>query len=296
MRPTLQKSNLDMDPPAPDPTLAEKIELGRSLSEAIDLYKARKELNDVASVIQLQSFPDRLSPHQFQRLVKQQEDTLHLDQRKRQFRETDPSRLYQGIAYEIIRKLLAADPSIASVLNIGCNYAYMDWLLAKDHEKVDFRAIDVNPGLVEINADLKLKNTTFYSGYALELIERGKVTADLIYTSSASTVIRNEELRTYAKLIAARAKYYLISEPVWTLPGGEIIDPKTVHPLESVPAFLQREPLTGDFGYLCWIHNYRAIMEEVGFEAIEYRFYKPDIGPHHWCVVLGQNTNTDRWT
>ena len=108
-------------------------------------------------------------------------------------------------------------------------------------------------------------------------------------------MIRNPELRTYARLIAQRAKYFLISEPVWALPGGEIIDPKMVHPLDSVPAYVQREPLTGDFGYLCWIHNYRAIIESAGFEVVEYRFYKPEIGSYYWCVVLGQNKDTSLW-
>lgn len=295
MRPTYEPKSTDMDPPVPDPSLQEKIETGRKLSEAIDLYKARQELREIAHVIQLQSLPDRLSPHQFNRLVKQQEDTLHLDQRKKAFRENEPAKLYQGIAYEIVRKLLQTDRSIRSTLNIGCNYAYMDWLLAKEFEKVTFHAIDVNPGLVEINSDLQRENTRFYPGYALEYLESGKVSADLVYTSSASTVIRNAELRTYLRLIAQKSKYFLLSEPIWALPGGEILDPKTIHPIESVPAYLQREPLTGDFGYLCWNHNYRSIINEAGFDIIEYRFWKPEIGPHHWCVVVGQNRNADLW-
>ncbi len=177
MRPVLEQQIVDMDAPQLDPAVQQKIELGQSLSEAIDLYKARKELSDVASVIAAQSLSDRLSPHQFKRLLKQQQDTLHLDQRKKYYRESDPTKIYQGISYEIIRKLILSDPTIASSLNIGCNYAYMDWLLAKQFENVVFRAVDVNPDLVEINSDLKLPNTEFYSGYALELIESGQLTS-----------------------------------------------------------------------------------------------------------------------
>ena len=56
----------------------------------------------------------------------------------------------------------------------------MDWLLAKQFENVIFRAVDVNPDLPEINSDLQLKNTEFFAGYALELIESGKLHADLV--------------------------------------------------------------------------------------------------------------------
>ena len=44
MRPVLEQQIIDMDAPQLDPAVQQKIELGRSLSEAIDLYKARKEL------------------------------------------------------------------------------------------------------------------------------------------------------------------------------------------------------------------------------------------------------------
>ena len=294
MRPVLEKRTNDTLPPTPDPAISEKVELGRRLSEAIDLYKARQELGNVASVIAAQTISDRLTPHQFKRLVKQQEDTLNLEQRREYYRSSDPRKIYQGISYEIIKSVLLRDPSVESSLNIGCNYAYMDWLLAKEFANVLVQGVDVNPTLPKINRDLKLPNTKFYSGYALELLENG-LAADIIYTSSAATVIRNLELRTYARLIADRAKYFLISEPIWALPGGEIVDPKTVHPIKSIPAFIQREPLTGDFGYLCWIHNYKSIIEYAGFEVVEYRFYKPEFGPHFWCVVLGQNKSDDLW-
>lgn len=295
MKPTIETAISEVAAPPVDPALASKLERGRELSESIDLYKARQELIDIAAVIQAQSLPDRLSPFQLKRLVKQQADTLHIEQRKQSYRTADVDKIFQGISYRAVVSLLKKDRSIKSTLNVGCNYAYMDWLMAKEFTDVDFNAIDVNDDLVEFNSDLKLPNTHFYSGYALEKIESGELKADLIYTSSASTVIRNQELRKYADLIARCAKYYVVSEPLWTLPGGEITDPKTIDPYQSVASYVQREPMTGDFGYLCYNHNYRAIMEDAGFETIEYRFFKPEFGGLYWCVVIGQNKNDKLW-
>lgn len=295
IKPTIERNISEIAAPAVDPSLAAKIELGRYLSESIDLYKARRELIDIASVIQAQSLPDRLSQFQFKRLVKQQADTLHIEQRKEYYRSADIDKIYQGISFRTVSGLIKKDNSIKSVLNIGCNYAYMDWLMAKDFVDVRFNAIDVNHDLVEFNSDLQLPNIEFYSGYALQKLESREIGADLIYTSSASTVMRNQELRKYGELIASCAKYFVISEPLWTLPGGEITDPKTIDPYHSVASYVQREPMTGDFGYLCYNHNYRAIMEDAGFETIEYRFFKPDFGPLYWCVVVGQNKDDALW-
>ena len=197
----------------------------------------------------------------------------------------------EGIAYQIIRELILADPSIRSSLNLGCDYAYIDWLLARQFDAVTFRAVGTIANFQEINSELQLNNLEFYAGHALELLESGKLNGDIVYTSSAATELRNAELRDYSQLIAQKAKYWLMSEPVWTLPGGEIIDPKSVHPFDSMPAHVQRKPLSGDFMCLHWIHNYRAIIESAGFHLVEYRFYKPEYCLHAWCVVLGQNTD-----
>jgi hypothetical protein len=295
MRPIFAAKSSETTAPRRSRWIPLKIKIGAILAEFVDLYKARKELSDTASVVHAQSLPDRLSSSQFAQLRRHQTDTLDLELRKKAFRETDPKATFHGIAYRVLEDLLARDKSIRSVLNIGCNYAYMDWLLARKYPSVRFHGIDVNIDVPEINADLKLPNNAFYSGYALEMIENGQLSADAVYMSSTSTVIRHQELAKYAELISQFAKYYLFSEPIWILPGDEIVNPKSLQPLGSIPALVQRHPLTGNYGYLCWIHNYYEILDKAGFEVIDYRFYRPEFSHLYWCVALGENRNADLW-
>lgn len=296
MRPRFEAKVVEASVPPPARDLSLKLKVGKFLSGAIDLYKARKELTDIASVVHAQALADRMSKSQFEQLRRHQTDTLALDIRKRDFRNTETTKSYQGIAYHVIDGLLERDRSVQSVLNIGCNYAYMDWLLAKKYPNVRFCGVDVNVDIPQINADLALPNTEFHSGYALEMLESGALGADLIYMSSTSTVIRNPELRKYLELISKRTKYCLFSEPIWRLPGDELRDPKTIHSQDSLPAFVQRDSLTGNFGYLCWNHNYRGMLEQAGFDVIEYRFYRPEFTQLYWCVALGENRNEALWT
>ena len=219
-----------------------------------------------------------------------------VEQRKKAFRETDHRQSFHGIAYYAIEDLLAKDKTIRSVLNIGCNYGYMDSLLAKSHLKIQFNGVDVNDDTPQKNADIASSNLRFWAGYALDMLERGEISADLVYLSSTTTVIRNEEIRRYLRILKKTAKYVLFSEPNWPLPGNIITNPGKIPVTESVPAYVQREALTGSYAYLCWNHNYAGLLEAGGFDPIVNRFYRPEFTYLYWCVALGQNRDETLWS
>ena len=115
-RPVLGHRIVDIEVPKRDTILQRKLELGRILSEAIDVFKAREELSSIASVTT--PVPGWRTLDQGGFRVAQFDEAFDLERRKNYFRNTDPSQISEGIAYQIIRELILADPSIRSSLEI----------------------------------------------------------------------------------------------------------------------------------------------------------------------------------
>jgi hypothetical protein len=194
-----------------------------------------------------------------------------------------------------LKRILDGDTSIRSTLNIGCNYAYMDGQLAVAYPRILFQGVDVNPRLVELNSDLLFDNLKLQPGYALDLLESGSLKADLAYFSSTATAIRMGELKRYLRNLSATAKYAVFSEPFWPTPYGQRLIPTAVSPELSLPVHLQRHSDTQAIGYVCYAHNYRALLEEAGFDVFSYRAYRPDFATLDWVLVAGQNRNQRLW-
>lgn len=247
------------------------------------------ELDHVAQVIEAQSFGlDRLSSEQLDQLKKHQESTMALEQRKNYFKTADHSKTFHGLIIPHIVSVLKSDAKLKSVLNIGCNYGYMDSIMAKQFPQVKFSGIDVNENIKEYNKDLILPNLEFISGYALEKLESNKLAADLVYFSSTATVIRNNELKKYFSILVNKSKYVAISEPIWPLPNKKIIAPHEISVQKSLPAFIQKNPLTSQFGYLCYVHNYKELLQNAGFKITYYNFFKPEFSYLSWVICIGE--------
>ena len=232
----------------------------------------------------------RLSPQQFSELQDYQETAMDLEARKKYFHNSDHSKTMHGIAPPMIETILRSDPSVRSVLDIGCNYAYMDYLMAKRFPGLNFYGIDAPHDLEKVNDDLKLPNLTIHSGYALETIENG-VRADLCYFSSTAATIRTPELKAYLKLMSTFAKYVVFSEPIYQSPDGASENPDKMDPDASLPVFLQVHFASNKRGYLCYAHNYKEIVERSGFSVLHYRVLIPAAAGMHWVQLIGKNNN-----
>ena len=114
--------------------------------------------------------------------------------------------------------------------------------------------------------------------------------------SSTATVIRNKELKRYLNILSKTSKYVAFSEPIWPLPNNTMINPSSVNVDKSKPAYIQRHPITNEYGYMCYIHNYKSLLLQANFEPIIYKFYNPKFTYLYWVVAIGQNKNDLLWT
>lgn len=240
---------------------------------------------------------ERLSEQQFLELQEFQETAMDIEARRQYFRNSDHTKTMHGIAPPLIETVLRQDRTVRTVLNIGCNYAYMDHVMASRHPEIQFLGIDAPRSLEEVNADLALPNLKIYSGYALDYLESGQLRPDLCYFSSTATVIRNAELKAYFRQLAKTAKYLVLSEPIYpsrslVFDEGYYDNPDDIGADESFPTFLQTHFASNKRGYLSYLHNYRAIAEQCGFETLHHRVFVPTFTTQHWIEFIGRSRNT----
>jgi hypothetical protein len=168
---------------------------------------------------------------------------------------------FQGLMLPLVERLLARDPSVRSLVNVGAHFAYCDHVLAERHPQVSFLGVDFAPNLREFNLEFVRPNLDFRSGYALDLLESGELKPDA-------------EVRRYMDHIAKSRAYMILNEPLYNLPGGGVADPDAVPAAESLPTYEVRLADNRP-GPLCYTHNYRAIALAAGLEVLYYRVFRP---------------------
>jgi hypothetical protein len=195
--------------------------------------------------------------------------------RRKVFESTPVEKTFYGLTLPLLRHLINTDKSVQSVVDIGCYYVYVSHRLAQEFPYVQIKGVDFPQLLPKINAEFSLPNLEIISGYALELMEAGKLKGDLYWTCSTATRFKNLELKRYLAGIKKYGKYFVINEPLLPRPGLRIVHPDSVSPDESLPVF-------GDYDSddtkwpPVFIHNYKAICERMGFSVPHYRVYIPD--------------------
>lgn len=222
---------------------------------------------------------DRLTPEELKAMVAFQVAQQDIENRRDYFKTTPLERTFQGQVIPLVETLLGQDPGVRSVMNIGVRYAFSDHAMAARFPEVQFIGVDFMPNLAEMNADLRRDNLRFVSGYALDLIEKGDLRADLIFFSSTALTINNAELRRYLRLIAARARYFIVNEPLHHAPDGSLPNPLGLPVDGSVSVRIQ--PGVANNPPPNIIHNYAALAEEAGFEVLHHRIFPfPPFEPH----------------
>jgi hypothetical protein len=194
--------------------------------------------------------------------------------RRGHFRDTPLHLTIQGQAAPLVEAIVRQDPAVRSVMNVGVRYAYVDALLADKFPAVEFVGVDFMPNLRELNADFNQPNLRFVTGYALELLEQDKLCADVAVMVDTALTINNRELRHYFRLLAARARYVVIDDPLHRSPSGGVEDPLSLPVDRSLPVYTPPVKITPLPGPLCYRHNYKAMLEEAGFTVIHYRVFR----------------------
>ena len=214
---------------------------------------------------------DRLSPEELEQMVAFQVAVEDLPYRRGHFRDTPLPLTIQGQAVPLVEALIQRDRTIRSVMDIGARYAYIDARLADEFPEVEFIGVDFMPNLRELNADFPQRNLRFVTGYALELLEQDRLRADVALMVDTALTINNLELRRYFRLLAESARYVVIDDPLHRSPGGGVEDPLGLALERSLPVYTPPVKINNLPGPLCYRHNYRAMLEEAGFEVVHYK-------------------------
>jgi hypothetical protein len=192
------------------------------------------------------------------------------------FKNVDLSRTFQGLLVRLVDHVLALDLDCRSVVNVGVNFAFIDHVLANKYPNTSFTAVDFAANVAEFNENFQARNLKFISGYALDLLEAGKIDADVFIMSSVAYEIKSAELQNYFNLFARHGRYVVLNEPIYALPGGAIVDPASVSPDEARPVYSYRGRKRRKHGPLATAHNYKAMLERAGFEIVHYSVFKPE--------------------
>lgn len=195
----------------------------------------------------------------------------------------------QGQVVPMLAKLLEVDPSISSVTNVGAYNGFIDHYLARRFPSVRFTGVDFWRNIVEHNRPLALPNLEFQQGYPLDVLERGDAHSDLVFFSSTAARIKNLELRRYLSSIKGFAKYVMLNEPVFRLPGNRLVSPDAIDARESIPALVYPIFAGDRFGGYppCLLHNYRSIVSEY-FDVVHYFVSGPESVPEPRVHIIGR--------
>jgi hypothetical protein len=168
---------------------------------------------------------------------------------------------YHAHACDLIYKTIPQYP-IKTAVNIGAFVDNISSYLAGKFPSIQFTSVDGYDDLEKINSFLpQHPNWDFMSGYALEMLESGRIKADCFYTNSTTVNFTYKELDRYLAAMARSAKLVIFVEPWWpnvaswsfSLPRPEDIDPT--------------KPLLG-VSYLSYHHNYPHYLKKHGFEIV----------------------------
>ncbi|MBN1122991.1 MAG: hypothetical protein JXJ17_18085 [Anaerolineae bacterium] len=254
---------------------------GRRLKQALKHFRDKREFEDAYRQYENN---DQLTDQQIDEIIAYQTH-VYSTPRGSHFGENPVEETIQGRVIPMIESILTRDPAVRSVLNIGARYAYVDHVLACRHPEIAFTCVDFSQKFIEVNRDFQRDNIRFVDGYALELLEEGEIAGDIVFFSSTATLINNLELRRYMHILAKTTRYVVFNEPIDPPMNGAVIDPSRL-PLDRQVSSSDR----------CLIHNYRAIVEEAGFEVLHYRLF-PYEGPlkmrepdMHFLHLIAHNT------
>jgi hypothetical protein len=159
----------------------------------------------------------------------------------------------------LVREVLEAHPEVKTVTNIGAFLDNICAYLAPKFPEVEFTSLDGYEDMARINSFLRqAPNWKFASGYALHMLERGDLKADLFFMTSTSVNFTHRELDRYIAAFARVAKVLVFSEPWWPIVTS--LDLRIPRP-EDIPPGKPGLGLT----YFNYQHNYPHYLAKHGF-------------------------------
>lgn len=245
--------------------------IGRVARQALDVYDLLQKGARAAHEGKLT--PERVE--EFRRLCENKPDD-YIDARQIPFTEkeiSNPGEWQEFGAQLLLETLSDQTLGIRSALNVGGyndrHFSYM----ARKFPGVKFCSVDfMSEAKMHVFNRLlpQSPNWTLKSGYALDLLQKGEVDADLVFLSSTSLLFNNEELDLYLAEMAKRSKVVVINEGWGVVSTGNRLSslpllPRVIRP-EDIP---ENEPVVRSMAgvYYFYAHNYPAKFAKHGFEV-----------------------------
>ena len=271
-----------------------RIALGRQINRFVKPARDLELVEKRDLVLAARSPGYRLSSDEIRRLKRYMLDVQDRDLRRDYFLTTPIERTFQGLLLPLIKQVVEGDSTIKAIANIGASYAHVDSLLSKLYPSIDFIGVDFAANLAEYNEEFSRKNIKFISGYAMEMLEQGDLKADVFFFGNAAYEIKNQEIRRYFELFRANgAKYIVLNEPIYPLPGGAIVDPLNVNLEVSRPVYSHQGLGVSRHGPLGRVHNYKAMLEAAGFDVIYYHAFRPDFTDLRVVHVIAKRNSSE---
>jgi len=152
---------------------------------------------------------------------------------------------------------------IKSVVNIGASVDLVLAYLAPKYPEINFTSVEFQTHLKEMNSYLpQSKNWNFVSGYALELLRKGNLQADVYFTTATSVRFNNKELDMYLEEFAKYSKFVVFNE-MWWYPY-DAKNPFHIIKPEDIPE--DNSYIAGFYGD--YHHNYIKKLQNRGFEIL----------------------------
>jgi len=176
------------------------------------------------------------------------------------------------------------ESEIKSVVNIGASVDLVSAYLASKYPSITFTSVEFQTNLKERNSFLpQSKNWNFVSGYALDLLRKGKIQADVYLTTSTSVRFNNKELDMYIDEYAKYAKFVGFNEGWWFQYGTK--NPFHIIKPEDIPE--DNSFIAGKYGD--YHHNYIKKLKNKGFEILSSEILD---GSHVFTLqILAKNKN-----
>ncbi len=172
-----------------------------------------------------------------------------------------------------VRNILNADPTIRKIYNIGARTDVVSSFLAPLFPERSFVSVDMHDDLEGQNVGLEASpNWSVMSGYAIDLMREGRISGDLIFSTSVTCLMRTGEFEEYINLASTNFRWIMFNEVHYPYPSALQAFNYLLHRRPHSPSDVEAPYPSGKYSQ--YMYNYPRALEQIGFEVV---FYEPAI-------------------
>jgi len=178
------------------------------------------------------------------------------------------SQQQRGMILPTLRDKLKELPSNAVAVEIGTGNGDVSALIATEFPEIKIIGIDFSV-TTATKKHSEILNLEFQKGYALELIESGKIQGDIVWASSTFAILTPLEYHRYLAAISKSFSHIVMSEPTW---GGHAME------MDGLPISEHLEDAIWFHNYVCYVKHYGYSIDRIHHNPYKHPVsLRPDI-------------------